>query len=65
MRGQKLQTSEVERIREALIDGHTVSEVARRLGMSRNTVNNIAVKMRAEGVRVMRAPQGRKPQVAA
>ena len=65
MRGQKLQTSEVERIRDALIDGHTVTQVAKLTGISRNSVNNIAVKMRAEGVRVMRAPQGRKPQVAA
>lgn len=65
MRGQKLQASEVERIRDALIDGHTVSEVSRMTGISRNSVNNIAVRMRAEGVPVMRAPQGRKPQVTA
>ena len=45
-----------------LLDGFTVAQVARHMGVSWSSVSRIARKMRAEGVPVMRAASGRRPQ---
>jgi DNA invertase Pin-like site-specific DNA recombinase len=55
----RTETPEAE-IRDLLLDGHTVAEVVRQTGALRHRVDRIANAMRAEGVTVMRAVQGRR-----
>jgi hypothetical protein len=49
-------------VRELLIDDHTVSDAVRLLGVTRHRADRIANEMRAEGLKVMRAVQGRRPK---
>jgi hypothetical protein len=61
----KLDPAQLDRIRSLLLDGHTVSQTVRASGISRPVVNQVAAAMRAEGIPVMRAAQGRRPKVPA
>lgn len=60
-----LDAGQKQRVTDLLLDGMTVSQVVRETGISRSSVNKIANAMRAEGLPVMRAAQGRRPKVAA
>jgi hypothetical protein len=64
-KGPRLSAHEIDTIRGLLIDGHTVTQAQRLTCFSRGAIENVAAKMRAEGLRVMRSPQGRKRQLAA
>ena len=65
MRGYPIPNEDRQRIMDTLLDGHTVTQAAKLLGISRGSVETVARRMRAEGVRVMRSPNGRKPRVRA
>lgn len=61
---RRLSAEELDRVRDALLNGMTVAQAARATGISRGSVTGVAAGMRAEGIPVMRAPQGRKPRPA-
>jgi transposase len=65
VKGHPWEKAQIALAKSLLIDGYTVAQVARHMRVSWSGVARIANKLRAEGVPVTRARQGRRPKVAA